>query len=605
MRVFIVIFALALVSCSNGPRFMGDNLKFNNDEFMSVKEMRELLKSKKERGEKLYGTAHTVFEGTKIESFQIDFVDVVLFGGFVKRPIYLARIVADSHPVVKKVGVAAGMSGSPIYVNGKLVGALAYGWGLQRDENNLIGVTPIEFMLEDTRENQIPRVAGRFNSNDSAFQPLPVPVSVSGLPIDKIKNKDMLKRFSPRRHKGFNLPEYEIIPMNASATSGVSIWTPPDKFEPGSFVGEQYVSGDIQFVGYGTVTYVKDDTIIAYGHPSSGVGECETPIPMVSGVVHTVIGRQTISYKMGAGGKILGAIVKDRDSGVTGKVGLEWANKVKMIPVTVNIKNTKEKVDQTVSVEIINHKGEFPFWLWAVSYLSSITFEPSWLRERVIISKAQIKLVGGKTLDFSNVYAESEFGWPVVGSLDDDLYYKTDELLNNPWQKVQIESVSISHEYINESGAKYLKEAWPVENEVEDGGDVTLKLALRKKYAQDEIREVKFKLPKGLKKGQEVVIRVGGGGFMYPEIPPYNDLDGLVQALQISYHNKDLIMETTVDATKFMYKGHTMDKFPLSAFAKLAPSLNEQALFGSITERKMTRQDLIILGSTSVRVRIK
>ncbi len=592
----LLFFSCLEYSC-NGRGPISTDGEFKNDEFMSVEEVRTILKEKRSNGQHLIGYGRTVFEGTRIETFEVDFLDVVLFGGFVKRPIYLARLLA-THPVVEKSGVSAGMSGSPIYVNGKLVGALAYGWAWQRERDQLIGITPIKFMLDDARGLDVPRIAQGI-PRDATFTPLSIPVSVSGHRVKGLKDRRWYR-------KGKDLlafPEFEIIPLSTQQSSKLSIYESPDKFEPGSLLGVQFVRGDMDYVGYGTVTYVKGDTVIGFGHPMFGAGEIT--VPMTSGVVHTVYAGLRSSYKVGAGGKLLGALIQDRDACVVGKVGTNWQQKVKMVPVRINIKNQKDNINEVISVDIVNHKMFFPDLLYEVAATSSMIFEPSWLRDRVIMFKADVNLVNGQKLHFENVYAEDEYGRALVGYPEDDMYYRLAVLLNNPWEKVDIESVSMTSEYINESQARYIKEAWPVENEVVDGGAAKMKLVLKRRYTPDEAREVTLQLPKGLKKNQEITIRVGGGAFMSLEIPPYSDLNGLVGAIQTEYNNKELIVETTVEGFNFMYKGKHLENIPLGMLAQLVPSLNEQSLLGNITIREKKLQDVIILGSATIRIRIK
>lgn len=601
MRLFVGIFVALLIGCPSSQYTQRGNHNFKKDEFMSVKEVRELLKSKKERGEKLIVQGRTVFEGTKIEVFEVDMLDVVLFGGFVKRPIFLARAIKESHPWIAKAGVAAGMSGSPMYINGKLIGALAYGWGLERDTDQLLGITPIEFMLQDARDETVPKVLSA-NAGDYGLRPLSVPITISGLPVDKLK-RDKLRRFPPRLRSNLFMPEFRIVPQSSNLSAELSVHNQPDKFEEGSFLGVQFARGDVDMVGYGTVTYVKNDIIIGFGHPMFGSGEIE--VPMTGGVVHTMVTDLFASYKAAGGGKLLGALVKDRDACVVGRVGPEWINKVKMIPAKITISNPKENVNQVINVEIINHKLFFPYVLDQVAYLSRSTFEPAMWRDRVISTKIDVNLVGGKKLSFENVYCEEEYGGAVLGSGEYDLYDKLTELLNNPWQKVELESVNITNEFVNKAGSRYLKEVWPVENEVEEGGEVKIKMLLKRRYTEDQTKEISFRLPKDLKKGLEVVIRVGGGAFMYPEIPPYSDYEGLLEALQIYTKNKDIIAETSVESFRFMYKGKDMEKIPLSVLALLSTSVNERALLNNITIRQRYDSNVIVVGSASVRVKIK
>ena len=595
MKKLILVAAIFILGCSNNQQLQMTNGKsFDNDKFITVKEVREILKAEKERGGRLIGIGRTVFEGTKVESFEVEFVDVVLFGGFVKRPIYLARILA-THPVAAKTGVAGGMSGSPIYVNGRLSGALAYGWLWQRDsKEQLIGITPIEFMLEDTRGLDVPKITQAPPSGGS-FVPLSIPIASSGIRYRDRKLDDI-----------FEDNNFDMVPMAGISSTNASVWDVPDKFEGGGFLGVQFARGDVNLTGYGTVTYVKGDTVIGFGHPMFGSGELQ--FPMTTGIVHTILASIARSSKVGSGGKLIGALLQDRDSCVVGRVGPEFVQKVKMIPVTVRVVNAKEKIDQIANVEIVNNKLYTPSILRRVIYGVNDTVEPSWLRERMIEVKVNVKLVGrDQPIKFENIYYEDETGYTPAGDGISAVISRLRRLLNNEWQKVEIERVDVVSNYLVEGHAKYLKEAWPVENEVADGADVKIKYSLKKRYMQDEIRTATFTLPKGLKKGQDVYITIGGAPFVTQDALPYNDVEGMIKSFEKENEddNKNLVLQTSVQAFNFMYKGKIFEEIPFSELARLVPSLTAEALLGNRTVRKLELQDIIVVGSTTVKVRIK
>ena len=285
----------------------------------------------------------TVFAGDSIESFDAEIVGV-LQGGRAEGDLILAKPVSDR---MKHLGVAAGMSGSPVYVDGKLVGALAYGWPFSRDA--VFGVTPIGEMLpildfpdargaDDTAgptgvEGQGLAAPPRFGAfrwsgdeGDGAAapvapapgvpRPLVIPISASGLAPQAL---EMLAR--------------SLAPMGLAAVRGGQAppGARPARLEPGSAVAVDVMRGDLRLSAIGTVTYRDGDRVLIFGHPFFQAGDVR--LPMSGATIATILASEESSFKMGMPGATLGAVTQDRRTGVGGRIGAV----PRLLPVTVAI----------------------------------------------------------------------------------------------------------------------------------------------------------------------------------------------------------------------------------------------------------------------------
>ena len=242
------------------------------------------------------GEWHTVVSGTRIDSFPMEVVGIVENFIGPQRPVIICKALDATNILT---GPVAGMSGSPVFIDGKLIGAYAYGF-LWPKEQSLFGVTPIEDMLEV--ESNYPPVFKHAGTNgltraeagadpqwlatpasaaslpplatlQSAMKPLPTPLFVSGV------SERTLRKFAPQL-AGLGL---EVM----QAPSGRASHNIDNDLKPGTPVAGVLMSGDFHFAGTGTVTWRKGNRILAFGHPFLQSGPAE--MPMASAEILTVV----------------------------------------------------------------------------------------------------------------------------------------------------------------------------------------------------------------------------------------------------------------------------------------------------------------------------
>ena len=253
------------------------------------------------------GTGRSVFFGTEVKEFGVEVVDVMHHVS-PRGDIILCRLSGQG---IEESGVVAGMSGSPVYIDGKLIGAVSYAWSFAKEP--LAGVTPAAEMLKiwdepDHSESQDGSRSGRMSSGSgrAGLSALPLPVAMSGFtPALAELVEPALKKFSftPVAAAGIAL-------AGAADTSGLV---------PGSAIGVALVAGDVQLAAIGTLTCRDGNRILAFGHPMLQAGNVR--MPMVGGRIHSVVASVASSFKLFSPTAPLGTINQDRLAGVGGSIG--------------------------------------------------------------------------------------------------------------------------------------------------------------------------------------------------------------------------------------------------------------------------------------------
>jgi hypothetical protein len=312
--------------------------------------------------EGMTGVGRTVLKGTKLEEFRVEVLGV-LRNTSPGRDMVLARL---SGLDLEKTGVIAGMSGSPVYIDGKLLGAVAYAWPFGKEP--IAGITPITQMIAygdahdrkpccelrrvglrrplaiDGKQFDAVTVAGEIDNHAASdglwLMPLRTPLAATGFtPYSLALLGDALK------HTG-------AIPVTGGGTTGrVAAAARDAKIEPGGPLSVALVTGDFDLSGIGTVTHVDDDRVYGWGHPLMGLGECE--FPLMTGYIHTVYPRQTVSFKLGSPLRMLGTIHADVSTCIAGRLG----KTPDLLPVSMKVSCQGGEEAKTFNVEVVRQRS--------------------------------------------------------------------------------------------------------------------------------------------------------------------------------------------------------------------------------------------------------
>ena len=389
------------------------------------------------------GEWHTVVQGMEIRKFPLRVLGVSENFIAPKQPVILCEAI-DSENILS--GPVAGMSGSPVYINGRLAGAYAYGF-LWPKQQAVIGVTPIDAMLKvvedfppvDVKERY--RKAGKASEAirvvpppgpppvgaataelpDRVMGPLPTPLFVSGIQPQVLQHFD-----SEIREMGMHW-----VQAPASSSGGSGRWTESESLnlEPGMPVAGVLMDGDFSVTGVGTVTWKDGDRLLGFGHPFFGSGNVE--IPMAAAKVITVVRAVNRSFKLAEAGPVVGSIYQDRLTAIAGEVG--------RVPPTTSVEY--EVVNAQGQSEVYSAKvcelPELSPVLVAVGLLQSLTSALDAEAEQTIYLDVEMDVDGEEPVRFQNVAA----GADGAQTLAVQVYRAYNALTQNPFRYPRIHSV--------------------------------------------------------------------------------------------------------------------------------------------------------------------
>lgn len=406
------------------------------------------------KGMKGYGV--TVFEGNKLERFDVEIVGVMT-NIAPDQDMIIARV---ANPVTDRAGIIAGMSGSPVYIDGKVIGALAYGWQFAKD--SICGITPINEMLKiASRGGKLPsseiaaatprisgaeflkaladnkpeavfdKIATSFNAKAmsawSGARPIAVPLSMSSFAPETVA------RFGPY------LDEMGFVAVPAGSTSGSKTATSGSQtpagdtkasFAPGDPIGAVLLNGDFNVAATGTVTHVEGDRVYAFGHPFLDIGEVD--FPMAKSEIVTVMPSLASSFKMANSGAIVGAFHQDRATGIMGSVGDNAA----MIPVTMSVDGSG--AEKTYHVNIVRHTQLSPLIL-AMAADTVVANAQKGAGERTVMLDADIRVKGYQPIHLREGWA----GAQARSAIPAYLAVVSGYLMSNEFRDATIEGISM------------------------------------------------------------------------------------------------------------------------------------------------------------------
>jgi hypothetical protein len=554
------------------------------------------------------GYGLTAFRGVAPERFDCEVLGV-LHGWFAKGDIVLVRL---SGPVVDEAGLIAGMSGSPVFVDGKLLGAIAYGWRFTKVP--LAGVTPAEDMLRmselSSEDAAAQRAAARSEARHAFRERSRAAVralraSGAGEAVSDVRRAlwEAVVPASlapPRRpFSGQALPaaargllpagtEAELQPLPVPiAVSGTASGTasliqllgggafipvqaaavrpagpaPGVKIEPGIPVGAALITGDLDISGMGTLTWVDGDKVLAFGHPLLGSGT--TDLPLVVGDVQAIVPSLMSSFKLASAGPVVGRIVQDREPAIMARLG----QRAPTFPCRVRVRGT---VDETYRYQIAGYWEMAPMLAAFALTNSSERWEGAGNR-CTLTARASLALKGVKRpLVLENVYVSFGTYSPAL----DLVAYPMEELLLNPYREVEVESLDYELEVRPGFQAAVIESVRASRDQVEPGGEVTIYVRLIEYRGEEKVQAVQLKVPDTALPGSQIEVLVcdastnrAARSGLDPALYAPRDFDGVVRMLSTVDRNTSLIVRASVTKTGLRYVGEAMPDLPPSAMS--------------------------------------
>lgn len=446
----------------------------------------------------MVGEGRTVFAGEAVETFGVEIVGV-LEGAMPGRSIVLANL---SGGPLAHTGVMQGMSGSPVYVDGRLLGAVAYAFPFAKDP--ICGITPFEEMVRFTEMPLAPGGASgaapalRFSAvGEPSFDPAPLPeigIERDGRQLLPIRAPVAASGLNPAAHRVlaplFRQLGMELAPGGLTGTGGRGAAQTPANpaLGPGSPVGATLIGGDLVLMASGTVTHVDEATgeVFAFGHPFTGLGTIS--IPMQQARVEASVASLSNSFRLASAGAPIGVWQQDRATGIRGRLGA----RARTIPMQIRVEGSRGG-RRDYQLELVDHDLFSP--LLAFSGLVAIlTQEERPAGTETIRLAARIGLAGGRTLAVEDIFASGSTGvLPGAAAL---VAAPLALLLGNPVERIPVRQIEVEIAASEEARAATLNRAWLRSSRVRPGERATLRVAVRDFRGGEAIRELEVPIPR-------------------------------------------------------------------------------------------------------------
>jgi hypothetical protein len=490
------------------------------------------------------GVGRTVFAGTETQEFGVEVLGVLDGYPNPRQSAIIARLTGAN---VEKTRVFAGMSGSPVFIDGRLVGAVAFAFPFA--EEPIAGITPIRMMIDnferkaDAPRSTLPRTYSfaKLASTDWTSElpksavvgsslltaasprlsslagqqmiPIATPVVFSGV------SQEALARFAPQLQAG------GLVPV--AGVGGGSTITPMAKATektllPGSSVTVQLVRGDFALSAAGTVTWRDGERIYAFGHPFLSLGVAD--MPMSESSVVTVVSNLNNSFKLATSGRMVGSISQDRSTGIYGQLG----RAPKMIPVNVTVQTSRDHSEK-YTYEIVNDPFLSPLLLNITLY-STLTATERSLGDSTISVSGTIDVKGQEPIKLERRFSSNTAGPQAAGAVATPVA----TLLSSGFDDVEIGAINVQIASSDERRAGTLERIALDRAEVKRGETVEVQAFVRTDSGRQYVQRIPVEIPLDVPPGQ-LVLFVGDGGTLQQALAAQNvvpkDLGQLVGAL--------------------------------------------------------------------------
>ena len=440
----------------------------------------------------------------------------------------------------KRFGILAGMSGSPCYIDDKLIGALAYGWFAEKEP--IGGITPIEEMLTvldaPVVSQSRPGSGGLFAAQAAGAEPyldergrfrLPLrmepPGSISqteaGLEVSQsvAAGNPFLSRLvgttltpiplsyvSSSKRLNDLAGELGFSSVESSASNPVHI--DPEQLRPGCPLGEVLITGDLDWSGMGTLTYIDGDTILAFGHPSFGGGSVS--YPMCSGIVHAGFPGYLYSFKITSGSQPLGVITQDRYPAIAGKIGA----KPDMLPTDVWLTDGDSGKTRKFHFDIMRHRLFTPLLLALVGDYSVYVSQHesgSLTVEWVIL----INIEGRPPVKIQDSYSDSQYSYRTFVSYMREPFVA---IIDNGFEDVRLESVEMRLKVSQSVDLANIASIDVDKRQVRAGESVRLNVSIQPFEGKKETLSFDVPIPRCCEPGQAELMVFGTDAYQMWEL---------------------------------------------------------------------------------------
>lgn len=578
----------------------------------------------------MQATAWTVFTGTQPEPVPVEIIGVWKNAWGPKQDIILGKMGGKA----QRTGVAGGMSGSPVYIDGKLIGAVSLRISVFSPDA-ICGITPIDLMLEvndydgsKPADARTPDKAGAIQtakslqvpgellgkavaagaSSSGPFQasyltPIETPLTFSGF------TTETLTQFGPM------LQQMGVSPVQGGAAGSLQGNKPVAGWEktlnPGQAVAGVLASGDMNVTALCTVTYNDGKRVLGCGHPLFNLGPVD--MPMGEGEILTVLSSAYQPNKVGNATNIVGALKQDRHSAILGELGAESP----MVPVKVKVRSFgdsgKVLKERDLNFNVFVQQKWTPY-LMMVTLFNSISGMNDFAEEATYRLSGTVDLDGAQPLALSTMLAPSDMPVPTSMMLAGWWGDKFNRLFGNAVKVPRLKAVNATIDLLPERRIASIENAWIANSEVEPGTEVPVKVYLRPYRGERIEREISVKIPAGLSKGDHRILlsdadtlnRMQTAAVMSNR---YMDIPETVSLINQERSNNKLYVSLVQGRPTFYDDDKTMPSLPASVLNVMQTGRAGSRAMASSPESTLEQAaiplDYMINGSQTLKITVK
>jgi hypothetical protein len=508
----------------------------------------------------MQGYAYTIFSGDQVEKFDLEVIGVMPNFLGPKQSIILVQLKG---PKVEHTGVVAGMSGSPVYIEGKLAGALSLKLGIFTKEP-IAGVTPIADVLAGGSVT-VPISDGGSPSPEATLSAaLTGRAGIQGgAELRSIETPLIFSGFQPGAIQMFS---DQLGSLGFVAAQGGTTAPRPDdaNLAPGDMAGMVLVQGDVSINSACTVTAIQGDKVFLCGHPFLNLGNVQ--LPMARSRVLTTLSSDLASTKIVNAGGSIGTITGDHLTAVSGTIGPAPS----LIPMALTTKSPLGT--KTVRVEIVNHPKLTPL-LVGITAFNSITQNIVYGETTTLKMKAEIKLKGHAPVRVENTFAPSDALNPDSMPVAMAVMGTFMRLFNNAFEKVNVEDISVNVESVPGRQSFTIESAWLEKGEAAPGETLRLRVLLQPYRGAPRIEETSVRVPDQVLRGSTLRLMVSDADWMNRASRGFaaaggpggpEGLDPLISLINKERRNDRLYVGLFVPSPTMLWEDKELPNVPLS-----------------------------------------
>jgi hypothetical protein len=564
------------------------------------------------------GYGRTVLRGTRVESFQAEVLGV-LKNTSPGRDMVLCRL---SGLDLEKTGIIAGMSGSPVFFDNKLLGAVAYAWPFGKEP--IAGITPFSQMHSYVESYERRDLVEKTGPNRVG---LATPVRAGGLCFDTVTVSETNENVQPTAADGLwmmplkmplvatgfsenslhlleeRLGNSGLMPMQGGgATARVAEQEKNTPLEPGSPLAISIITGDFDLSGIGTVTRIEGDRVYGWGHPFYSLGHCE--FPLMTGYIHAVYPRQSISFKMGSPLKSVGVINADVSTCIAGWLGRQ----ADMLPVRMTVEREADNESKTFNVQIARQRSLLAALVYT-ALTNSVDMEGELPEELTAELKARIDIQGRQPIVIKDTFSGSSYSGHRAPQL---LYNQIASVVNllayNTYNPVRIERIECETHILPGRRTADIEAVELASDTYSPGETVNATVFLRPYKGLRQRLPIRLKLPSDLPEGSytanvcDDIANARSEMHDNPNLSNPQNLNQVFEALKVqtSIKRTNLVLRVPINAAGVALEGHSLPNLPPSMVQILGSSrrTGAQTMGGALVSRQNT--NWVVQGFESV-----